>query len=55
MGTDMWQLIGDVDRKPGSTARQARMQAINDATGGNAKPGDVYRAVLRSEWRIAAE
>ena len=52
---DTWQVVGEANRKPGQTARNARAQAIQDATGGKAKPGEVYRAVLRSEWRIAAE
>lgn len=55
VGTDRWQVVGEVERKPGLTARNARAQAIEDATGGKAKAGQVYRAVLRSEWRIAAE
>ena len=55
VGTDTWRVIGEVERKPGQTARAARAQAIQDATGGRAKPSEEYRAVLRSEWRIAAE
>jgi len=50
---DRWQLVGEADRQPGQTARKARAQAIADATGGDAKAGEVYAAVLRSEWRIA--
>jgi hypothetical protein len=52
---DTWKVIGEVERKPGQTARAARARAIHDATRGRAKPGEEYRAVLRSEWRIAAE
>jgi hypothetical protein len=37
------------------TARAARSQAILDATKGKAKAGDVYAAVLRSEWRVALD
>ena len=55
VGTDRWQVVGEVERRPGLTARNARVQAIKDATGGRAKAGQIYRAVLRSEWRIAAE
>lgn len=50
-----WRLVGEADRRPGHTARAARAQAIQDATGGRAKEGEVYAAVLRSEWRIALE
>jgi hypothetical protein len=52
---DTWRVVGEVERRPGLTAKRARAQAILDATGGKAKAGDTYRAVLRSEWRIAAE
>ena len=55
VGKDTWKVIGEVDRQPGRTARAARAQAIEEATGGKAKPGEVYRAILRSEWRIAAD
>lgn len=56
IGKDTWKVIGEVERQPGRTARAARAaQAIEDATGGRAKAGEVYRAILRSEWRIAAE
>ena len=55
VGKDRWQLVGEVDRKPGQTAKRARAQAIEDATRGKAKPGEVYRALLRSEWKIASE
>ncbi|HUL84250.1 MAG TPA: hypothetical protein VLX89_01865 [Actinomycetota bacterium] len=55
VGADRWQLVGEADRKPGMTAAKARAQAIADATGGRVKPGVEYRAVLRSEWKIAAE
>jgi hypothetical protein len=52
---DRWELLGEVRRKPGVPARAARTQAILDATNGAAKAGEVYAAVLRSEWRIAMD
>lgn len=52
---DTWRVLGEVERRPGLTARAARAQAIQDATRGKATPNEEYRAVLRSEWRIAAE
>jgi len=55
VGKDRWQLVGEADRKPGQTAKQSRAQAIQDATRGKAKPGEIYRAILRSEWKIASE
>ena len=50
-----WELLGEVPRKRGLPARRARTQAILDATNGTAKSGEVYAAVLRSEWRIAMD
>ncbi len=50
-----WQMLGEVPRRRGVTARAARSQAILEATKGSAKAGEVYAAVLRSEWRIAMD
>lgn len=50
-----WELLGEARRKPGLPARAARSQAILDATHGTAKAGEVYAAVLRSEWRVALD
>ena len=50
-----WQMLGEIPRKRGLAARAARSQAILDATKGAAKAGEVYAAVLRSEWRIAMD
>ncbi len=55
MPDGQWQMLGEVPRKRGLTARSARSQAILDATRGAAKAGEVYAAVLRSEWRIAKD
>lgn len=52
---DRWKLLGEFDRRAGTTARAARSQAILDATDGKARAGEVYAAVLRSEWRIALD
>jgi hypothetical protein len=52
---DEWQLLGEVERKPGLTARAARTQPILDAARGGAKAGEAYAAVLRSERRIALD
>ena len=55
VGEGHWQVVGEVNRRPGLTARAARAQAIQDATDGKAAADQVYKAVLRSEWRIASE
>ncbi len=50
-----WQMLGEVRRRQGLPARAARSQAILDATNGTARAGEIYAAVLRSEWRIALD
>ena len=50
-----WEELGEVARRRGLPARAARTQAILDATGGAAKAGETYAAVLRSEWRVAMD
>jgi hypothetical protein len=55
IGEGEWKLLGEFERRAGMTARAARSQAILDATQGNAKAGEVYAAVLRSEWRVALD
>ena len=55
VGAGEWKLLGEFERRPGLTARAARSAAIAEATDGKAKEGDVYAAVLRSEWRVALD
>jgi hypothetical protein len=55
VSTGRSQFLGEVERKRGFAARAARTQAILDATNGTAREGDVYAAVLRSEWRVAMD
>jgi hypothetical protein len=55
VGTDTWELLGEVPRRRGLPARAARTQAVLDATNGAASSGEVYAAVLRSEWRISLD
>jgi hypothetical protein len=55
VGEGQWQMIGEAERRPGLPARAARIQAVMDATRGAAKPGEMYAAILRSEWRIALD
>jgi hypothetical protein len=55
VGEGRYELVAEVERRPGMTARAARKQAVLDATAGRAKDGETYAAVLRSEWRIAFE
>src|SRR5262249_61244523 len=46
VGDDLWQVVGEVDRRPGHTAKAARARAILDATGGVAKPREPYPSLL---------
>ncbi len=55
VAAERWEFLGEVPRKRGLPARAARTQAILDATDGTARDGEVYAAVLRSEWRIAKD
>lgn len=55
LGDGRWELLGEVPRRRGLPARAARSQAILDATDGKARKGEVYAAVLRSEWRVALD
>jgi hypothetical protein len=55
IGDDTWQLIGEVDRRPGLPARRSRAQAVIDAGGGTSAPGEVVAVLPRSEWRVALD
>jgi hypothetical protein len=48
-----WEYLGEYRRRPGVTAKAARSEAIAEASLGTAKRGEVYVAILRSEWRVA--
>lgn len=50
-----WTVLGEVARRRGLPARAARSAAISDVTNGGARTGEIYAAVLRSEWRIAQD
>ena len=54
-GGDEWRLVAEVPRRRGLPARAARSAAILEASGGSAHAGEVYAAVLRSEWRVAQD
>jgi hypothetical protein len=50
-----WVLVGDVDRRPGFTARTSRIQAVKDAIGRDPTDEEVYAVLPRSEWRVARQ
>jgi hypothetical protein len=52
---DDWQLLGEVDRRPGLPARKARAQAIRDVLGREPLDGETFAVLLRSEWRLSLD
>jgi len=50
-----WYVVGDVDRRPGLSARASRVQAVADVAGGTPDSGSVYAVLPRSEWRLAQQ
>jgi hypothetical protein len=50
-----WVVVGDVDRRPGFSARNSRIQAVRDAIGREPAEDEVYAALPRSEWRVARQ
>lgn len=50
-----WDVLAEVPRKRGVTARAARSAAIMEVTRGKARAGETYAAILRSEWRVALD
>jgi hypothetical protein len=50
-----WQLAGQTNPRPGLSAQHVRAEAGRDAGSGDAQPGAVYAAILRSEERISLE
>jgi len=55
VGDGHWQMLGEIRRPPGLAAKAARSRAIMEASGGTARSGETYAAVLRSEWRVATD
>jgi hypothetical protein len=54
-GAGHWVVVGDVDRRPGFTARNSRVQAVRDAIGREPAEDEVYAVLPRSEWRVARQ
>jgi hypothetical protein len=50
-GGDEWRLVGEADRRPGLPARKSRAQAVRDVLGREAREGETFAVVPRSEWR----
>src|SRR5262249_39610596 len=54
VGDDLWQLVGEADRRPGLPARKSRIQAIADVTGGAPRDDEGYPVIPRSAWNLSA-
>jgi hypothetical protein len=54
-GPGHWVVAGEVDRRPGLTARNSRIQAVRDAVGREPAEDEVYAVLPRSEWRVARQ
>ena len=51
----LWEVVGEVERRPGLPARKSRVQAVADALGRAPAADEVYAALPRSEWRVARQ
>jgi hypothetical protein len=54
-GDGTFDLVAEVGRRAGLTAKRGRRAAIVEAIGREPAPGEVYAAIARSEWRIGFE
>lgn len=50
-----WQLVGEVDRRPGLPARRGRAKAVEDALGRVPAEGERLAVLPRSEWRVGLD
>jgi hypothetical protein len=55
VGDDLWQVRGEVKRRPGLPARRSRAQAVLDVVGRDAEAEEVFAVLPRSEWRVALD
>jgi hypothetical protein len=54
-GPGCWELVGEVTRPKGLTARAAQTAAVMEASKGKAQAEEIYAAVLLSERRLALD
>jgi len=52
---DTWQVVGEVERRPGLPARRGRAKAVEDALGRPPSEGERFAAIPRSEWRVGLD
>ena len=52
---DEWRVLGEVGRRPGLPARKSRAQAVRDVLGREARDGETFAVLPRSEWRLGLD
>jgi hypothetical protein len=50
-----WQLVGEVERRPGLPARRGRAKAVEDVLGRLPAEGERLAVIPRSEWRVGLD
>jgi hypothetical protein len=48
---ETWEVVGEVERRPGLPARRGRARAVADAICREPRDGERYAVIPRSEWR----
>ena len=52
---DTWQVVGEVQRRPGLPARRGRAKAVEDVLGRSPADGERLAVIPRSEWRVGLD
>jgi hypothetical protein len=52
---DRWRVLGEVDRQPGSPARESRARAVEELLGREPTDGEDFVVLPRSEWRVGLD
>ena len=55
LGEGRWELVGEANRRPGSTAKASRREAIVEVMGREPDPAERYAVLPRSEWRVGTD
>jgi hypothetical protein len=55
VGENDWRVVGEIDRRPGLPARQARAQAVRDVIARVPFTNVCFAVLQRSEWRNALD
>jgi hypothetical protein len=52
---NIWQVVGEVARRPGLPARRGRAKAVEDALGHPPAENQTFAVIPRSEWRVGRD